>query len=266
LTQKEGKDILGQVKAFFSWAFRVFPIPSDTYHAETVQTLWRNFMRYFALLSAILMFGLMLAASFTGCKGNQFLPQPLYNATNTPTPLPPGTGWTFNTGLTDMVHPSNTQNWAVNYNPNSLSNSVSWDSSVGNPSAGSARLVIGFNGPNQKVDFSLNTVSVPVSLTGKMCYLKYYIDSAAVKNTSYLGLIQIFVKDSAYGWHAGSQNIPTSPGWNDVILQMSSAPSGFHTNSIFEVGVEVATTSSSSVPYTPVTMHVDYWVSPQDIP
>jgi hypothetical protein len=40
-------------------------------------------MRFIAFMAAILAFGAMLAFSFTGCKGNQFLPQPLYNATNT---------------------------------------------------------------------------------------------------------------------------------------------------------------------------------------
>jgi hypothetical protein len=42
-------------------------------------------MRYFTFMSAILAFGALLVFSLAGCKGNKFLAQPLYNATNTPT-------------------------------------------------------------------------------------------------------------------------------------------------------------------------------------
>jgi hypothetical protein len=228
-------------------------------------------MRTFVIVSAILMFGLSLAAAFTGCKGNQFLPQPNYDVTNTPTitpTLPPGAGgWTFDTNLSDTVHPGiNTAIWSFVYNPNSLINSSSWDGSMGDPNPGSVKLVLGFTNFNQKVEFGLQTNNPPslqTNLSGKMCHVKYYIDSASSKDTSYLDQIKIYIKDGSSGWqwYSNAADIPTTPGWNHVKLDMAPlSGSTTITTDVNEIGVEITTTNGGSVLCSPVTMHIDSWV------
>jgi hypothetical protein len=86
LTQKERKDILGQVKTFFLLFFEI-SIPFNTHPGTTIpEEAWRNTMKCFVTVTVFLISGALLTAFFTGCKGNKFLPQPHYDVTNTPVP------------------------------------------------------------------------------------------------------------------------------------------------------------------------------------
>jgi len=182
-----------------------------------------------------------------------------FTPTSTSTPVP---GWHFDGDLSDTVNSGNSNIWGFNYNPNNLAVTLAtWDGTIGDYNLGSAQLEISINGPNQKVDFALQTSSTPLNFSSvSACSLNYYFDSASTNNSSAPDVMQIFIKDSNYLFFGNTQNMPTTPGWQTVSLSMASAPGAFIKNSIYQVGLEISTPNNSSVTYAPVTVHVDDWV------
>jgi hypothetical protein len=136
---------------------------------------------------------------------------------------------------------------------------LSWDSVVGNPSAGSARLEIPFTAANQQVRFGLR-MAEPVNLTGKRLSVLLLLQSGLNVDPAQPGGAQVYAfSGSEWIWASGSWIVISEPGkWVGGELDIDDASSnyaGFDATEVREIGVMVQTGEVGE--HTYAVVHVD---------
>ncbi len=135
----------------------------------------------------------------------------------------------------------------------------SFDSAVGDPSAGSAKIVATFTGYGQNVDLQAN-ISPSVNLTGKTIKARVKIDSGTVPN----GYVQLHVSSTGYIYANGASASLTAGSFVDVTMNPASpnfAAANFDRSQIIQIGVQIGTGTApegGTFPTpAPLTFHID---------
>jgi hypothetical protein len=147
---------------------------------------------------------------------------------------------------------------------------LTFDSTVGDPAAGSAKLVIPFTSYNQQLDTQINPgTGSPLDLTGKTIHAKVRLDSGTFTS----GYINLHVSGPDYGHYegatSGSVNASglTAGQWVDLSIDLSAiTATGFDASKIIQIGLQFGTgggPEGGAFPTStqPVTFHIDSIVS-----
>jgi hypothetical protein len=143
---------------------------------------------------------------------------------------------------------------------------LTFDSTIGDPAAGSAKLVVPFNSYGQQLDTQLNPgTGSPLNLMGKTLHAKVRLDSG----TFTAGYINFHVSAPDYSHYAqastGSINATTlgTGQWVDLSIDLSAVTlAGFDPSKVIQVGVQFGTGSGpegGAFPTStqPCTFHID---------
>jgi len=151
----------------------------------------------------------------------------------------PNVNYTFDT---------TTQGWVINNfaaagNVDTIDGGVpptlTWDSTVGNPSPGSLKLTATFTAYNQTVDAILNFPAA-VDLTGKIVHAKVMTTSG-----TFTGFAVVHGSStSAFVYQNGTFNAPSLGTWKDFVFDLSTATAtGWDSTKVEQIGVQFGTGS-----------------------
>jgi hypothetical protein len=123
---------------------------------------------------------------------------------------------------------------------------LSWDSTIGDPTAGSLKLTTDFTDYNQTVDTQV-TIAPPADLTGKVLHAKVRLDANDGGATFPAGFLQLHASSNSGSgniYASGPGTALTAGAWTDVSFDLSApsfAQTGFDPSLIVDVGVQIGT-------------------------
>jgi hypothetical protein len=153
---------------------------------------------------------------------------------------PPPVNFTFNSTLEGFALTTNIPQADGGPAPAALT----FDSTVGDPSPGSAKVVATFTDYNQKFDIQAN-IGPAANLTGKVVHAKVMLDNTATDGgTSSLpsGFVQIHTSSTGYVYGQGNSGSLTAGSWVDITMDPANpnfASTGYDKTQIIQAGIQV---------------------------
>src|SRR6185437_4100009 len=121
---------------------------------------------------------------------------------------------------------------------------VTFDSTVGNPSPGSIEVMLPFNAYNQQYSIQ-SDVAPTADLSGKTIHAKVMLDKVDGGPASVPGnYVQLFVQSAGFDFANGPGGNLTAGSWTDLSLTVSSPSfmvTGYDPTKIIQVGIQVGT-------------------------